>query len=394
MQAFERDGKSQVTANSAYTQGADELLNMEHVAVVFGGFGSASRKLILPYVEDSHKLLFYPAQYEGLEQSQSIVYTGATPNQNVIPAIHWAIEELKVKRLFFVGTDGLRARAINAIAADTVQDLKGEVVGEEYALVGETQFSHLVKKIKHAKPQLIINDLVGDSNISFFRELVVAGLTPDVVPVLSFTLGENELAQLGSLSLAGHYVARTRFPEIPNAKEESFAKLFKKKYGEHRPVSEGMEAAYYGVFLWAAAVEKAGSEDVNRVRLALKEKEFELGGAKVRVDPSNQHTWKVFEIGKITPNNHIEVVKSGDAPIPPLPFPGPRTRGEWESFSLALYKKWDGNWTNPAKPGGAPGKKKKKDKSGNPNVVIIIFLNVLLSFIFRLFFKVGIYFRG
>jgi urea transport system substrate-binding protein len=350
VQAFERDGKSQVTANSAYTQGADELLNMEHVAVVFGGFGSASRKLILPYVEDSHKLLFYPAQYEGLEQSQSIVYTGATPNQNVIPAIHWAIEELKVKRLFFVGTDGLRARAMNAIGADTVQELHGEVVGEEYALVGETQFAHIVKKIKHLKPQLIINDLVGDSNISFFRELVVAGLTPDVVPVLSFTLGENELAQLGSLSLAGQYVARTRFPLARGAQDGEFAKRFKKKYGEDRVVSELMESAYYGVLLWAAAVRKAKSEDAALVRSALLETGFDLNGIHLRLDPSTQHTYKVFQLGKITAGNTIEVIKTDEKPTRPIPFPPPRTPTEWKNFSDELYTKWGNNWSNPQKP--------------------------------------------
>lgn len=350
VQAFERDGKSQVTANSAYTQGADELLNMEHVAVVFGGFGSASRKLILPYVEDSHKLLFYPAQYEGLEQSQSIVYTGATPNQNVIPAIHWAVEELKVKRLFFVGTDGLRARAINAIAADTVQDLHGEVVGEEYALVGESQFSHVVKKIKHVKPQLIINDLVGDSNISFFRELVVAGLTPDVVPVLSFTLGENELAQLGSLSLAGQYVARTRFPLAQGAQDGEFAKRFKKKYGEDRVVSELMESAYYGVLLWAAAVRKVKSDDAALVRSALLETGFDLNGIHLRLDPSTQHTYKVFQLGKITAQNAIEVIKTDEKPTRPIPFPPPRTPTEWKNFSDELYTKWGNNWSNPQKP--------------------------------------------
>jgi urea transport system substrate-binding protein len=192
--------------------------------------------------------------------------------------------------------------------------------------------------------------LVGDSIVAFFKELVGANITPRTLPVLSFTLGENELAQLGPVSLAGHYLARTRFPESPSTKDESFARRFRKKYGEHRQTSEIMESVYYGVLLWAAAVEKAGSEDVSRVRIALKDKEYALGGARVRVDPSNQHTWKIFEICRIISDNRLEVIKSSEAPIPPIPFPGPRTRAEWEAFSQQLYTSWGDNWANPLKP--------------------------------------------
>jgi urea transport system substrate-binding protein len=345
------DGKSEVTADSAFTHAAERLIEKEKVAAVFGGYGSAGRKVIRPYFEKSDHLLFYPAQYEGLEESQSVIYTGATPNQLAIPAIKWCLSELKAKRFYLIGTDGLRARAINAIIEDSLKGTAGDVVGEHYALVGEYQLDPIIKKIKRAKPHIIINMLVGDSNVSFFKAMAEADIEPSALPVLSFTLGENELAQVGNLSLAGHYIARTRFPELPNAsKDDRFAKRFKKKYGEHRPVSEVMEAAYYGVYLWAAAVEKAGTEEVNRVRIALKEKEYELVGVRLRVDPSNQHTWKVFEIGRIGPDNHIESIKSGEAPIPPIPFPGPRTRAEWEAFSQQLYVKWGENWANPLKP--------------------------------------------
>jgi urea transport system substrate-binding protein len=125
---------------------------------------------------------------------------------------------------------------------------------------------------------------------------------------------------------------------------------FKRKYGEHRAVSEVMEASYYGVFLWAAAVARAGTADNNKVREALKEKEFELGEVTIRIDASNQHAWKLFEIGKIGNGNHIEVVKTDAEAIPPIPFPGPRTRAQWASFSQSLFEKWGDNWANPLKP--------------------------------------------
>ncbi len=344
------DGKSEVTADSAFTRAAERLLVKEKVAAVFGGYGSAGRKAIRTYFEKYDQLLFYPAQYEGLEESQNIIYTGATPNQLAVPALRFCVNELRAKRFFLIGTDGLRARAINAIVEDNLKELGGEVVGSHYALVGEYHFAPVVKKIKHAKPQIIINMLVGDSIVAFFEELGHLGITPQRLPVLSFTLGENELSQLSNLSLAGHYVARTRFQPLLVSGEPTFAQRFMKKYGSHRPVSEVMEAAYYGVHLWAAAVRRAQSDDVSKVRIALKEKEYDLKGARVLVDPSNQHTWKVFQIARIINDNRIEVIKTGDSPIPPIPFPGPRTRAEWQAFSESLYEKWGENWANPLKP--------------------------------------------
>ena len=350
------DGKSEITADSAFTRGAEKLLEADKVAAVFGGFGSAGRRVIRPYFEKHDQLLFYPAQYEGIEESQSLVYTGCTPNQLAVPAVKWCAESLNAKKFFLIGTDGLRAHAINAIVEDHIEQLHGDVVGTHYAVVGESNFAQIVKKIEKVRPDIIINTLVGDSVLSFFRALIEEDITARTLPVLSFTLGENELAQLSEPVLAGHYVARTRFPPIADSKVEPFATRFQRKYGEHRPVSETMESAYYGVYLWAAAVQRAGSEEVNRVRLALKGQEFSLGNVRVRVDPSNQHIWKIFEIGQVRSDNKIDVIKTGDAPIPPLPFPGPRTHAEWQSFADALYEKWGGNWANPAKP------KQKKSK--------------------------------
>ncbi len=350
------DGKSEVTPRSAFERGAEQLLTKDNVVAVFGGFGSASRKGIQPYFEANNRLLFYPAQYEGLEVSQHLIYTGATPNQLAIPSIRWAIEELKAKRFFFVGTDGLRARAMNAIAEDTLVELGADVVGSEYALVGESQFVHVVKKIKRAKPHIIINDLVGDSSASFFRDLADAGITSEQIPVLSFTLGENELAQLGSLSLAGHYLARTRFPATSPDAEAQLALRFRKLYGDDRVVSELMESAYYGVLLWAEAVKRAGTTDLPQVRSALLEKDFDLNGVRLRLDPSTQHAYKLFQLARINQNNTVKVIKTSDKPIRPSPFPPPRTPTEWKNFNEGLYHKWGDNWSNPQKPQLKKGK--------------------------------------
>ncbi len=362
VQAISLDGKSEVTAGSAFTKAAERLVDTEKVAAVFGGYGSAARKLIIPYFEKSNALLFYPAPYEGLEESANVIYTGSAPNQLAIPAIHWCVKELKAKNFFFVGTDGLRPHAIAAIIADNVKEAGGEMVGTQFALVGELDFSQVVKKIEKAKPQVILNMLVGDSTVAFFKALSDNDISPRTLPVLSFALGENELAQMGSATPAGNYVARTRFPMQPGAGDDTFTARFKKKYGAHRPVSEVMEAAYYGVHLWAAAVEKAGTEETDKVRSALKEQEHAVAGARIRVDASNQHTWKLFQVGKILADNAIELVKTSDEPLPPIPYPPPRTRGEWDRFSADLYKSWGENWANPNRPGEKKKKRKKKDE--------------------------------
>jgi urea transport system substrate-binding protein len=345
-----QDGKSQVTADSAFTRAAANLLEHEQVAVVFGGYGSSSRKFILPYFEKYGQLLFYPAPYEGLEESQQVIYTGSTPNQLGVPAVRWCIDVLAAKDFYLIGTDGIRAHATNEIFMESIARLGGEIVGTHYALVGESRFAAIAKRILELQPQVILSMLVGDSAASFFRALIEADITARTRPVLSFTTSENELAQLEDLSLSGHYVARTRFPEVDPGAEDGFATLFQKKYGLHRPVSDIMESAYYGVHLWAAAVEKAGSTEVNAVLQALTQHEYILGGVRISLDASNHHTWKVFQVGRIRSDNTIEVVHTAEAPLPPIPFPPPRSREDWKSFSDDLYRKWGGNWANPQKP--------------------------------------------
>lgn len=344
------DGKSEVTVNSAFTRGAERLLSQDKVVAVFGGYGSSGRKFITPYFEKYNQLLFYPALYEGLEESQNVIYTGSTPNQIGLPAARWCMETLSAKAFFLIGTDGLRAHAFNAIVQEGIEKLGGEVVGSHYSLVGELDFAAVVKKIEASEPQVILNLLVGDSVVFFFKALVEANITSRTLPVVSFSMSENELTQVGNLSLSGNYVVRSRFPQVDPAAEDSFSRLFQEKYGKHRPVSDTMEAAYYGVYLWAAAVAKAGTVEVNAVRQALKQQEYTLGDVRISVDASTNHTWKVFQLGRLRSDNSIETIQTAEAPLPPIPFPPPRARADWESFRTALYQQWGGNWANPEKP--------------------------------------------
>lgn len=345
------DGKSEVTSDSAFARAAQRLLTEDKVAAVFGGFGSGGRKAIKPYFEEHSGLLFYPASYEGLEESPNIVYTGATANQFVLPAIQWFAKQRDIRRIFLIGTDGLRPRAIEAlIEAELAQRKDWKLSDSYFSVVGDFEFSQVIRHIKKLRPNLILNALVGDSSVAFLKQLRDAEILRKDIPTLSFTVGEAEMAQLSSVDLSGHYVARAHFPLVLLGNESGMVARFKNKYGSHRMVSETMEASYYGVHLWAEAVRRAGSDDVRAVLSSIKLKEFEIHGVRVRVDPSNQHTWKTFELGRLGAQNQIEVIDTGQQTLPPIPFPGSRTRAEWNVFLDSLYTRWDRNWANSRKP--------------------------------------------
>ena len=351
------DGKSEVTSDSAFSRAANRMLTEDKVAVVFGGFGSGGRKAIKPFFEELGGLLFYPASYEGLEESPNIIYTGATPNQFVFPALQWFEKQSGKKRIVLVGTDGLRPRAIEALIESELRQKKDwNLVSSYFSVVGDFEYSAVIKQIKKLKPELILNVLVGDSSVAFLKQLRDADILRKDVPTLSFTIGETEMVQLASVDLSGHYFARAHFPLLRSGNESGFISRFKAKYGTHRVVSETMEAAYYGVHLWAEAVKIAGTENVKAVLSAIKQKEYEIHGVRVRIDPSNQHSWKAFELGRLGAQNQMEIVKTGYEVMPPIPYPGSRTRAEWNVFLDSLHTKWDNNWANPHKPVHGHGK--------------------------------------
>jgi len=356
IEAIVLDGKSEVTTDSAFARAANRLLTEDKVAAVFGGFGSGGRKAIKPFFEQHNGLLFYPASYEGLEESPNIIYTGATPNQFVLPALHWFAKQAGIQRIFLVGTDGLRPRAIEAMVEEEIRKQHWKLIESYFAVVGDFEYSAVIKRIKKSQPQLILNVLVGDSSVAFLKQLREAEILRKDIPTLSFTIGEAEMAQLSSVDLSGHYLARAHFPLVQAGNESGFVSRFKAKFGAHRVVSETMEAAYCGVHLWAAAVREAKSENVREVLTALKRKEHEIHGVKVRVDPSNHHTWKSFELGKLGAQNQMEIVPTDHEVLPPIPFPGSRTRAEWNVFLDSLFTRWDHNWANPHKPSHQRGK--------------------------------------
>jgi urea transport system substrate-binding protein len=185
-----------------FAKEAERLITQGKVSVVFGCWTSASRKTVKPIFEKHNHLLFYPVQYEGIEQSPNIIYTGAAPNQQIIPAVNWSIENLG-KRFFLIGSDYVFPRMANTIIKDYITALGGYVLGEEYILLGSSDVNKIVQKITQARPDVILNTINGDSNVAFFRELRKAGIKPDNIPTMSFSISEAELSILGTEHMVG-----------------------------------------------------------------------------------------------------------------------------------------------------------------------------------------------
>ena len=337
-----RDGASDW---AIFARQAESLIVEEKVAVVFGCWTSASRKTVRPIFEKYNHLLFYPVQYEGLESSPNIIYTGAAPNQQIIPAVKWAMDKLG-KRFFLVGSDYVFPQSANAIMKDQIRSLQGVVTGEYYIQLGSTQVEAAIQAIVRSHPDVILNTLNGDSNVSFFKALRAQGITSKTIPTISFSIAEAELKAMNNYQFAGDYAAWNYFQSLPGEVNRHFVEAYKARYGVNEVVTDPMEAAYIGVHLWAMAVARAGTISSKEVRLTLKGLSYAAPEGAVSVDSESQHLWKTVRIGKILPNGQFEVVWDTGKPVRPLPYPFYRSHEEWQTFLDGLYQRWHGSWAN------------------------------------------------
>ena len=343
VEAFTADAKSDPATSASE---AERLITRDKVAALFGCWTSASRKHVRPVVERHNQLLFYPVQYEGLELSPNIVYAGAAPNQQIIPAVKWCFDHLG-QRFFLVGSDYVFPRTANAIIKDQVGALQGEIAGEEYILLGEEQLDDVAEKIVQTRPTVILNTINGDSNIAFFHALRKRGVTPGQIPVMSFSIAEREVAGIGPALMAGEYAAWNYFQSLDTPQNQEFVQDLQTRYGADRVISDPMEAAYVAVHLWAQAVEAARTADSAEVRRHIGDQSYLGPGGMVYVDRVSQHTWKVVRLGRIRTDGQFDVVWSSEHPVRPVPYPVYRQKAEWDEFLLALYKGWGGRWMNP-----------------------------------------------
>ena len=302
-----------------FAEKARKLLMEDKVATIFGCWTSDSRKAVQPVVEDLYGLLWYPVQYEGFEASPNIMYMGASPNQQVIPAIDFCSEKLG-KRMYLIGSDYVFPHTCNAIIKSQLKHLGGSCVAEVYVPMHEADFTKIVKEIKELKPDVIINTLNGSSNQSFFSQLKYSGLDAEDIPVMSFSVSESEIKSIGADKLKGHYLAWNYFESTATAKNTRFVANFKKEFGDNIAVGDPEEAAYNAVNLWASACARAGSFDVEAVRIAAKGISYIAPEGIVTIDGSNQHLYKIIRIGKIDERGQVEELYSSTAPVKPDPY--------------------------------------------------------------------------
>jgi urea transport system substrate-binding protein len=331
-----------------FAEKATKLIDQDKVVAVFGGWTSSSRKAMLPVFESKNHMLWYPVQYEGQECSKNIFYTGAAPNQQIEPAVEWLLKN-KGKEFFLVGSDYVFPRTANTIIKEQLKAKGGKTVGEDYLPLGNTEVTPIITKIKQALPKggVIFNTLNGDSNVAFFKQIQAAGLKPDKYPVLSVSIAEEEVQQIGVEYLLGHYASWNYFQTVDTPANAKFVKAFKAKYGENRVTNDPAESAYIAVYLWKQAVEKAGvADDLDKVRSAAIGQELDAPGGMVKMYP-NHHISKTVRIGEVNKDALFDVVWATEGPVVPIP---------WNQF-VAETKGYSCDWTRTdIKPPETPGK--------------------------------------
>ena len=318
-----------------FAEKARQLITKDKVAAVFGCWTSVSRKSVLPVFEELNGLLYYPVQYEGEELSQNVFYTGAAPNQQAIPAVEYLMskEGGGATRFFLLGTDYVYPRTTNKILRAFLKK-KGvpeKDIQEIYTPFGHSDYQTIVAQIKAfgaGGRTAVISTINGDSNVPFYKELGNQGLKSTDIPVIAFSVGEEELRGIDTKPLVGHLAAWNYFMSVKGpanadfiAKWKSYVKVNKLPGGDSRVTNDPMEATYVGIHMWAQAVKKAGSTSVDAVRKAMSGQTFTApSGYTLKMDEKNHHLWKPVMIGEVQANGQFDVVWKTDKTIRAQPW--------------------------------------------------------------------------
>ncbi|CQJ29164.1 urea ABC transporter substrate-binding protein [Yersinia enterocolitica] len=318
-----------------FAEKARQLLTQDKVAVVFGAWTSVSRKSVLPVFEELNGLLFYPVQYEGEEMSPNVFYTGAAPNQQAIPAVEYLLSEDggAAKRFILLGTDYVYPRTTNKILRAFLHSkgIQDKDIEEIYTPFGYSDYQTIVSNIKKFSADgktAVISTINGDSNVPFYKELANQGIKATDVPVIAFSVGEEELRGIDTKPLVGNLAAWNYFQSVDNPTNKKFVEQWKAYAKAHKlpnadtaVTNDPMEATWVGMHMWAQAVEKAKSTDVDKVRAAMAGQTYPApSGFTLTMDKTNHHLHKPVMIGEIEADGQFNVVWQTDAPIRAQPW--------------------------------------------------------------------------
>lgn len=339
-----------------FAEKAKQLLLQDKVAVVFGCWTSVSRKSVLPVFENNNGLLFYPVQYEGEECSRNVFYTGATPNQQLIPAAEYMMspEGGGFRKFYLLGTDYVFPRTANKIlrAFLLARGVPKDSIEEEYTPFNHQDYQTIVGTIKRfatGGSACVLSTINGDSNVPFYKEFANQGLRSEQVPIMAFSVAEDELRGMDTSALVGHLAAWNYFQSVETAENKAFVRAFKayaKTHnlpgGDRRVTDDPIEAAYFGVYIWKQAAEKAKSFAVDAVRTATYGQQFAAPGGAIRMHENNHHTYKPVLIGEILKDGQFRIVSRTKGLVEPEPwskYTSPDKGCDWVNHKGTYQKK-------------------------------------------------------
>ena len=330
-----------------FAEKARELLTVNEVDVIFGNWTSVSRKSVLPVIEELNGLLFYPVQYEGEESSKNVFYTGAAPNQQAITATDYFLEELGVEKFALLGTDYVYPRTTNNILESYLKDkgIAADDIFVNYTPFGQSDWATIVADVvalgEDGKQVGVISTINGDANIGFYKELAAAGISADDIPVVAFSVGEEELSGLDTSNLVGHLAAWNYFQSAESEANADFIAAWKAFAGKERVTNDPMEAHFIGFNMWVNAATEAGTTDVDAVRTAMYGQEYPnlTGGTAVMLP--NHHLAKPVLIGEIQADGQFDIISQtsevpGDAWTDFLPASAV-LKSDWKDLGCGMY---------------------------------------------------------
>lgn len=304
-----------------YREACAELLTQQGVQHIVGCYTSSSRKEVLPVVEKYDGLLWYPSHYEGYESCANVIYTGASPNQYLVPLISHMLAEYG-NRIYCVGSNYIWSWENNRTVRAMCTPMGATVLSERYINVGNTDVSHIVDDILQIQPSFVFNSLIGNSSYEFTRQLdaLTSRRGHNRIPVCSATISEPELLAAGSTLAAGIITSRVYFQAIESESNHAFVTRYKARYGHDSVTSEDAESAYIAVMMLAKSIENAGTSESDKVKRALHQLSFNAPQGDVRIDPANNHCYVTPRIGRSKDDGQFEVLWSAIEPMKPDPY--------------------------------------------------------------------------
>jgi urea transport system substrate-binding protein len=304
-----------------FSEKASKLVLKDRISTIFGCHTSASRKAVLPIFERRKAMLFYQTHYEGFECSPNVVYSGAVPNQQLFNYIPWIVKNLGKKKFFIVGSNYVYPREMAKVSKMLIEQAGAEWVADEYLELGHSEWAVMVNKIKDSGADVVLSNVVGDSIIAFYREYVNQGMSHAEVPICATVTSEIEIAAMGADYAAGSYTSFPYFMSVDTPANTSFIERYRAFTNNPKALTyHSLEAAYFQVFLWKQAVEKAGDLSADAIRDGIRGQTFDAPSGPVKIDPDNLHCWLTPRIGQWQKDGQSKVVNAYPQPIKPLPY--------------------------------------------------------------------------